>query len=89
MNEETAVKAPKSAPETNPIVKFRKKPTRGGAIKAFCCQCMGCDDDSLEPGFRADIRDCPAIKCALHQYRPFQRKEGPLTDCDMDEDESL
>lgn len=64
----------KASPETNPITKFRKKPTRGGAIKAMCAQCMGCDENSLEPGFRADIRDCANRGCALHQYRPFQRK---------------
>lgn len=65
----------RKAPQSNPIIRFREKPTRGRAIKAFCCQCMGCTDDSIEPGFRRYIAECDHRLCALWSFRPFQRGE--------------
>jgi hypothetical protein len=39
-----------------------------GAIKAMCMSCM-CDD-------RQAVTECTSTACALHRYRPFQRKQG-------------
>jgi len=61
------------ANETNPIARFRANPTRKSAIHAMCAHCMGCTVDSLEAGFRADIRDCASKDCPLYDFRPFQR----------------
>lgn len=75
--------------ETNPMVRFFAKPTRGSAIKAKCSECMGCTVDAVEPGFRALIRDCAAgptsrAPCPLYQFRPFQRREAEESE-DSDE----
>lgn len=66
---------PKKAPEHNPLRKFADKPTRGAAIKAKCCECVGCTPSHLEPGFRQTIRECASFSCPLHLFRPFQTKE--------------
>lgn len=64
----------KAKPETNPLAKYFKTPTRGKAINAKCAECVGCTATHLEPGFRATIRDCQSFSCPLHMFRPFQRK---------------
>ena len=66
---------PKTAPQTNPILRFRAKPTRGSAIKAKCAECMGCNDTATEPGFRTSIRECPSPMCPLYPFRPYQKRE--------------
>lgn len=63
--------------ESNPIRKFRAKPTRSSAIKAMCAHCMGCTDDSIEPGFRGLVRDCASTACPLWQFRPYRGKDDP------------
>ena len=66
-----------SANETNPVKKFMSAPTqtRGMAIKAFCSQCMGCNEERIEPGFAKMVRECTAPRCALYKFRPFQAKD--------------
>ncbi len=61
--------------ENNPVKKLltAEKPTRSMAIRAFCSQCMGCDAERIEPGFISDIRNCTSIRCALYDFRPYQR----------------
>lgn len=66
--------APKSAPITNPILKYKSVPTRGNAIKAMCAHCMGCTKDHAEPGFREAIRDCTSPDCPLYAFRPYRNK---------------
>lgn len=66
--------------ENNPVKKYftaksEGKVTRALAIKAFCSQCMGCDVEWIEPGFRNEIRNCTSLKCALFSFRPFQTKD--------------
>lgn len=61
---------------SNPMVRFRNKPTRGSAIKAMCAHCMGCTYESIEPGFRALVRDCTSTDCPLHSFRPYQRADA-------------
>lgn len=39
-----------------------------GAIRAKCLDCCAFD--------RAEVRNCPAVMCALHRYRPFQEAAG-------------
>ncbi len=60
----------------NPVKKLltAEKPTRSLAIRAFCAQCMGCDEERIEPGFIGEIRNCTSIKCALYDFRPYQKK---------------
>lgn len=68
---------PHKAPESNPMARFRAgKPTRSAAIKAMCAHCMGCTYEETEPGFRTMIRECTAIGCPLHSFRPFQPHGG-------------
>ena len=66
--------APKSAPITNPILKYKEVPTRGNAIKAMCAYCMGCTAESTEVGFRESIRDCTSPDCPLYAFRPYRSK---------------
>lgn len=61
-------------PERNPIVRNIIKPTRGNAIKAFCAQCMGCNENHVEPGWREEVKNCTATKCALYTFRPGAAK---------------
>lgn len=65
----------RKAPELNPILKAKAKPTRGNAIKAMCAHCMGCTEESVEPGFRSLIRDCGSPKCPLFAFRPYRRSD--------------
>jgi len=65
---------PRTPVESNPIRKFLAKPTRSTAIKAKCAECMGCTAESIEPGFRRDIKECSTWTCPLHQFRPYQGK---------------
>jgi len=64
----------KQAPITNPILKYREKPTRAYAIKAMCAQCMGCTENHTEPGFRTLIKDCTSQSCPIHHFRPYKEK---------------
>lgn len=64
----------KTTPQTNPLVKYFSKPTRGQAIKAKCAECVGCTIEGVERGFRATIRDCTSNECPLWVFRPYQRK---------------
>ena len=43
-----------------------------GAIKAFCCECVGYD--------RAEVTMCSDLGCPLYLYRPFKsaRPKQPL-----------
>lgn len=62
--------------EHNPIRKLRNRPeSLRMSINAFCAQCMGCTDESIEPGFREQVRNCTAPRCALYAVRPYQQKE--------------
>ena len=87
---ETAVA--RSAPLTNPLLKFDAKPTRANAIRAKCAECVGCSREGTEPGFRATIRDCTSQRCPLWQFRPYQRAEADEPEADepeADEPEEL
>lgn len=64
--------------ETNPIARFRANQTRKNAIHAMCAHCMGCTDEAIEAGFRADIAGCTHTKCPLYSFRPYQRGEDDL-----------
>jgi hypothetical protein len=57
--------------EYNPIIQFKKNPTRTNAIKAKCSECMGVTDERLETGFREMIRNCSSWACPLHSFRPY------------------
>ena len=60
----------------NPVRRaIGNKTSRRDAINAFCAQCMGCNEEYLEPGFREEIRKCTSRKCALWFFRPYQVKE--------------
>jgi len=62
-------------PDQNPVRRaIGNKTSRRDAINAFRAQCMGCDEDYLEPGFRTEIRNCTSRKCALWHFRPYQVK---------------
>lgn len=63
-------------PQPNPILKLRERPTPLRAIRAMCAHCQGCTADSMEPGFRREIRNCAALDCPLYDYRPYQRDEA-------------
>lgn len=55
----------------NPLQVYQDQPTRSNAIKARCYQCVGEGQDS---GWREAIRQCSVDSCALHDYRPYQKK---------------
>ena len=61
---------------SNPIEKFfnKEKPNRNDAIKAKCAQCFGCEIDFIELGAKKDIQNCSDTGCALHRFRPYQKK---------------
>lgn len=59
-------------PEHNPVVKLNPQSLRS-SINAKCAQCMGCERDHLEPGFREQIRNCTDKSCALYELRPYQK----------------
>ena len=59
----------------NPILKALNNPkSRSAAIAAKCCDCVGCDLNRLEPGFRTTIRECEDYHCPLHSFRPYTTK---------------
>ena len=61
--------------ENNPIRQFAANPnSRVAAMKAKCAECMGCNLDHMERGFRASISECSSYSCPLHSFRPFQAK---------------
>ena len=62
------------SPVLSPWEKLREKPTYKRAITAKCCECMGWEENAVQPaGLRADVRDCTAKHCPLWEYRPWQR----------------
>lgn len=42
--------------------------SKSAGVKAFCLSCVGY--------LRQEVRDCSATHCPLHQYRPYQAKDG-------------
>ena len=61
----------------NPIRKALKHPnSRAAAIAAKCADCIGCNLNHLESGFRRSIAECELYHCPLHQFRPFTDKRG-------------
>jgi len=57
----------------NPVARFfALKPSRAGAIKAKCAECMGCTKDHLEEGYKNEIRNCSAQACSLYSFRPYK-----------------
>lgn len=59
---------------SNPILRVLEYPTYKNAVNAKCAECMGCDQDYLEPDFRRSIRDCSSHRCPLHSFRPYVKK---------------
>lgn len=62
--------------EHNPIVRLIKLEKAGkrslrASIDAMCAHCMGCTSNSVESGFRREIRGCTAYNCPLHNVRPL------------------
>jgi hypothetical protein len=56
----------------NPILKALKHPnSRAAAIAAKCADCVGCDLNHLERGFRRSIAECELVHCPLHSFRPY------------------
>jgi hypothetical protein len=69
------VKGPPQANLRNPILKALKHPnSRAAAIAAKCADCVGCNLNHLEPGFRKSIAECEQDHCSLHQFRPYTNK---------------
>jgi hypothetical protein len=61
----------------NPILKALKHPnSRAAAIAAKCADCVGCNLNHLESGFRRSIAECELNHCPLHQFCPFTDKRG-------------
>jgi hypothetical protein len=59
----------------NPILKALNNPkSRSAAIAAKCADCVGCNLNHLEPGFRTTIRECELYHCPLHTFRPYTSK---------------
>lgn len=59
----------------NPILKALNNPkSRSAAIAAKCCDCVGCNLNHLESGFRRSIAECELHHCPLHQFRPYTAK---------------
>jgi len=57
----------------NPIIRNQNEPGRKNAIFAMCARCMGCTKDSIEPGFKKDIRTCTDKECPIFPFRPYQK----------------
>ncbi len=58
---------------SNPILKAKANPnSRRYAINAKCADCMGCTAESMEAGFRKNIKECTSTSCSLHSFRPYQ-----------------
>lgn len=47
---------------------YDKKASMRQCIKAFCFDCMGFDAKA--------VSNCTSTQCALHNKRPYQKKEG-------------
>ena len=65
--------------EHNPIIQFKKNPTRANAIRAKCSECMGCSEERLETGFKESIRLCSSWACPLHSFRPYRANLNAVT----------
>lgn len=50
------------------------KPSRKGAVKAFCLECIGFE--------RQAITECTAYACPLWRFRPYQTKAEDTNDSD-------
>ena len=62
-------------PEHNPLIRAQGKPkSLRAAVNAMCAACMGCTAETIEPGFRDEIRNCSASHCPLWLHRPYQEK---------------
>lgn len=69
------VKDPIQPNPRNPIRKALKHPnSRAAAIAAKCADCVGCNLNHLESGFRRSIAECELNHCPLHQFRPYTAK---------------
>ena len=56
----------------NPILKALNNPkSRSAAIAAKCCDCVGCDLNRLEPGFRTTIRECEVLSLPFAFFPPI------------------
>ena len=62
--------------EFNPIARLAatEKHSLRAHINAMCAHCMGCTADSVEEGFRSEVRHCSAPACPLWDVRPYQTK---------------
>lgn len=57
-----------------PTEKAKANPTsKSLAIRAHCWECVGGENAD---NARAQVRDCPVMKCALRPHRPWQSKES-------------
>jgi hypothetical protein len=75
----------KTAERKTPFEKLREKPTLKRAITAMCCDCMGWEEgQKMPPKIRDDIKDCTAIQCPLHMFRPWKSS----TDNESEEESS-
>jgi len=61
--------------EDNPIVRFKRVPTRKNAINSKCAECVGCTTVNLEQGFRESISACTSKECSLYGFRPYRSKK--------------
>jgi len=68
--------------ESNPLARFRNRPTHLNAIKAMCAHCMGCTETHLERGFKDSIGQCTSEGCPLYRYRPYRPKSRRETHCE-------
>ncbi len=57
--------------KTDPIQRFKERPTFKTAIHANCQRCVGGDFDS---GWRDRIRSCSIYSCEFHGFRPYKPK---------------
>ena len=66
---------------SNPVSRFLSLPTsRKRAIDAMCAHCMGCTENTIEIGFKYNIKSCQTKTCPLHTFRPYQDKEVKACD---------
>jgi len=62
---------------SNPIQQFINNSTsRAYAVKAKCAECVGCNPEHLEKGFKESISSCSSESCPLHRFRPYQREKS-------------
>lgn len=67
--------APSSA--RNVLRKAYSGKSRAAGVKAFCLRCVGY--------VRADVRNCTALSCPLHDYRPYQTSDEEEVEEDQEE----